>query len=76
MLEKYPDSKNEEKTLAGFYKEQASYSGGKGRLEMNFRCTTLEAKRWWLAGCQWLTPIILSSCKAEIRRITVQSQPG
>jgi hypothetical protein len=28
------------------------------------------------ARCQWLTPIISSSQEAEIRRITVQSQPG
>jgi hypothetical protein len=29
-----------------------------------------------LAGCQWLTPVILPTQQAEIRRITVQSQPG
>jgi hypothetical protein len=28
-----------------------------------------------LAGHQWLTPIILATQKAEIRRIMVQSQP-
>jgi hypothetical protein len=28
------------------------------------------------AGCQWLTPIILTTEEAEIRRIDVQSQPG
>jgi hypothetical protein len=27
------------------------------------------------AGCQWLTPIILATQEAEIRRIVVQSQP-
>jgi hypothetical protein len=26
-------------------------------------------------GCQWLAPIILATQEAEIRRITVQSQP-
>jgi hypothetical protein len=28
-----------------------------------------------LAACQWLTPIILATQVAEIRRIMVQSQP-
>jgi hypothetical protein len=32
-------------------------------------------KQTW-AGHQWLTPIILATQEAEIRRITVQSQPG
>jgi hypothetical protein len=27
------------------------------------------------AGCWWHTPVILATQKAEIRRITVQSQP-
>jgi hypothetical protein len=27
------------------------------------------------AGCQWLTPVILAIQDAEIRRITVRSQP-
>jgi hypothetical protein len=26
--------------------------------------------------CQWLTPVTLTTQKAEIRRIMVQSQPG
>jgi hypothetical protein len=29
----------------------------------------------FLARCQWLTPVILATPAAEIRRITVQSQP-
>jgi hypothetical protein len=28
-----------------------------------------------LAWCQWLPPIILATQEADIRRITVQSQP-
>jgi hypothetical protein len=28
------------------------------------------------AGRRWLTPVILATQKAEIRRIAVQSQPG
>jgi hypothetical protein len=32
--------------------------------------------RKFLAECQWLTPVILASQKAEIRRIEVQSQLG
>jgi hypothetical protein len=27
------------------------------------------------AGYQWLTPVILATQKAEIRKITIQSQP-
>jgi hypothetical protein len=27
-------------------------------------------------GCWWLTPVILATQKAVMRRITVQSQPG
>jgi hypothetical protein len=29
-----------------------------------------------LAECQWLTPVILATQEAEIRRIVVQSQPS
>jgi hypothetical protein len=29
-----------------------------------------------MAGHQWLTPVILASQEAEIRKIPVQSQPG
>jgi hypothetical protein len=27
-------------------------------------------------GCPWLTPVVLSTQEAEIRRIAVRSQPG
>jgi hypothetical protein len=27
------------------------------------------------AGCWWLTPVVLATQEAEIRRITVESQP-
>jgi hypothetical protein len=30
---------------------------------------------WKCAGCQWLTPVILATHEAEIRRIMVQSRP-
>jgi hypothetical protein len=30
----------------------------------------------WKPRCWWLTPVILVTQEAEIRRITVQSQPG
>jgi hypothetical protein len=34
--------------------------------------TNLRKKR---AGCQWLTPVILATQEAEIRRITVRRKP-
>jgi hypothetical protein len=37
----------------------------------------IPAKRMILeARCQWLTPVILATQKAEIRRIVIQSQTG
>jgi hypothetical protein len=29
-----------------------------------------------MARCPWLTPVILATWEAEIRRIEIQSQPG
>jgi hypothetical protein len=29
-----------------------------------------------LIGCRWLTPVVLATQEAEIRRIAVQSHPG
>jgi hypothetical protein len=37
---------------------------------------TASSKARLQAGHQWLKPIILATQEAEIRRITVQSQPG
>jgi hypothetical protein len=34
--------------------------------------TLLKVRR---AGCRWLTPVVLATQEAEIRRITVRSQP-
>jgi hypothetical protein len=31
---------------------------------------------FYLAGCQWLTLVIVAFQKAEIKRIKVRSQPG
>jgi hypothetical protein len=36
----------------------------------NYRCRVL-IKKSTGAGCQWLTPVILATQEAEIRRITV-----
>jgi hypothetical protein len=37
--------------------------------------TFLKTRKQKVARCWWLTPIILATQEAEIRRITVQSQP-
>jgi hypothetical protein len=34
-----------------------------------------ESRIQWQAGCLWLTPVILATQEAEIRRIVVRSQP-
>jgi hypothetical protein len=33
-------------------------------------------KELFLAGCQWLMPVILTIPEAEIKKIGVDSQPG
>jgi hypothetical protein len=38
-------------------------------------CLALEVHTSAGAGCWWLTPVILVTQEAEIRRIIVQSQP-
>jgi hypothetical protein len=35
----------------------------------------IKLKRFVMAGRQWLTPVILATQEAEIRRIEAQSQP-
>jgi hypothetical protein len=39
-------------------------------------CLSFPLKKPFKAGCQWLTPAILATQEAEIKRITVGSQPG
>jgi hypothetical protein len=36
----------------------------------------MRSKTFQAASCQWLTPVILATQEAAIRRIEVQSQPG
>jgi hypothetical protein len=36
----------------------------------------MDLKRTEKARCRWLTPVILATQEAEIRRIAAQSQPG
>jgi hypothetical protein len=43
--------------------------------EENSQCCGHERIRS-AAGDRWLTPVILATQEAEIRRITVESQPG
>jgi hypothetical protein len=47
-------------------KWQVRYEGNTMRITADFSAETLKA-----AGCWWLTPIILATQEAEIRRIAV-----
>jgi hypothetical protein len=40
------------------------------------KCKKIFIQKETTARCRWLTPVILTTQEAEIRRITVQSQPG
>jgi hypothetical protein len=39
-------------------------------------CYVFLSKILFLARCRWLTPVILATREAEIRRVLVGSQPG
>jgi hypothetical protein len=43
---------------------------------LDIRFTAEKPARITLSWCWWLTPIILATQKAEIRRVMVQSQTG
>jgi hypothetical protein len=42
----------------------------------NLITTTVVLKINGLAGCQWLTPVILATWEAEIGKTTVEVSPG
>jgi hypothetical protein len=58
-----------------FTAEQAETRGVKLPTEVSHFCPCSVIKTELKAGCQWLTPIILATQEAEIRRIVVGSQP-
>jgi hypothetical protein len=45
------------------------------KLEQNNPANINKLKGKISAGCQWLTPVILATQEAGIRKISVQSQP-
>jgi hypothetical protein len=44
--------------------------------KLETECDPIKNSKSFWAGCWWLTPIILATQEAEIRRISVWSQPG
>jgi hypothetical protein len=42
---------------------------------LQFDLDTVIVKTLIMAGCRWLTPVVLATQEAEIRRIADQSQP-